>query len=833
MENKRKQINFYVVLTLAISFTAVCLLSGVLLLFFNYYNVTSQSKAAGNNSVNTLKEHRVLFISSYSVEDTVVDLEYKGLQSVFRNNSVILDCEFMDTKKYNTAQNLHNFYTALSYKMSQSSRYSAVIAADDAALNFVSKYYDDLFKNTPVVFFGVNQVDFARQAGLNPNITGFTEEFDFGLLLDLAVKQRQNISSVTVIYDNSETGNGDIKQYKACTADYSDISFDFINMAQFTILELGSYLRKLDDTSIVMCLDAHTDKYNNTYTTKELCEYISFNCSQPVYTRLNGAVGNGFLGGNIYDFEKAGKNTAELVLKIILGEKDIRNIDVIRDSSATLCFDYNLLKKYKISEASLPKDTVIVNRPNSYWQKNQNILFPFVLIVTSLILMIIILVEECIRTRYYSIALSTSKKKFEYMAEHDFLTKLPNYHSIRREIEKLLVLTKPFTIVKISIDNFNSLKNFYGQDFSDLASREIARHLASFCERKDYYASRLESGEFLLVMRGILLDRYSVEIDDVKTLLSLPVEYRNNGFVIKTSIGIKPVSSFENSCDQIMADVDLALRQSESTGKNKYTFFNSSMRQNLEEFKEINDLLEEACRNEEYTVLYQPQIDIADGSIHGYEALVRLPTRNLYPDKFIPIAEQTGLISAIGRIVTKKVIQQLALWRVRGKPLYPVAINFSVGQLEDVGYIDYLKNLLDEYDIDPSLIEIEITESLFLDNDRASKALFEKLKNVGVKLALDDFGTGYSSLVYLTYLPVSTVKIDKTLTDTYLPGDKDSLIRAIINMVHGLGMTLTVEGVEEKWQLEKLCNLGCDTIQGYYFSKPVDAEQIENFSVAI
>ena len=181
----------------------------------------------------------------------------------------------------------------------------------------------------------------------------------------------------------------------------------------------------------------------------------------------------------------------------------------------------------------------------------------------------------------------------------------------------------------------------------------------------------------------------------------------------------------------------------------------------------------------------------------------------------------------------EKVLQQMCTWREQGMKLKKVAINYSNGQLVDRGYVSYLKTLLEKYEIPSNLIEIEITESLFMGKKIRAKQLFDDFSDIGVGLALDDFGTGYSSLSYLTFVPAGKVKIDKSLVDNYLVEGKESFIQNIVHLVHGLGMELTVEGVEHKWQYDKLCEMNCDYIQGYLFSKPMIPEAVPNFMVAV
>ena len=242
--------------------------------------------------------------------------------------------------------------------------------------------------------------------------------------------------------------------------------------------------------------------------------------------------------------------------------------------------------------------------------------------------------------------------------------------------------------------------------------------------------------------------------------------------------------------------------------------------------------LEDACNNDGFSVMYQPQIDATTGEVQGYEALVRLSTLNLPPQVFIPIAEKNALMIQIGRIVTKKVVEQMAEWKKEGRKMHKVAINYSSGQIADTGYVHYLKSLLDENEIAAEYISIEVTESLFMSNLQYAKELFKALSDIGVSLTLDDFGTGYSSLSYLTYLPVDTVKIDKSWIDSYLQEGKDTFIKNIVRLVHSLNMRLTVEGVEEKWQYDKLKEFECDSVQGYYFSKPIPPDEAILFEVS-
>ncbi|MDF2487254.1 MAG: hypothetical protein K0R46_3422, partial [Herbinix sp.] len=209
------------------------------------------------------------------------------------------------------------------------------------------------------------------------------------------------------------------------------------------------------------------------------------------------------------------------------------------------------------------------------------------------------------------------------------------------------------------------------------------------------------------------------------------------------------------------------------------------------------------------------------------EALLRLNDHNISPGIFIPVAEETGHIIEIGRWITEEAIMQLDSWRKKGYQEKIVSINYSSKQMRDKHYITYLKHLLKEYDISPKFIEIEITESIFLEDDTQTLEFLKELKEAGIKIALDDFGTGYSSLNYLTYIPVDKLKLDKSINDKFLLSENIGVMDSIISLAHSLRLKITAEGIEDMDKYLQLRNSGCDYIQGYLFSKPLKAEEIE------
>lgn len=443
--------------------------------------------------------------------------------------------------------------------------------------------------------------------------------------------------------------------------------------------------------------------------------------------------------------------------------------------------------------------------------------------------------------------------------EHDAVTGLINRRGAIRRLKAALASSGPYSMVFVGIDNFHTINESYGHDMGDRVMVETGKRLLKFAkeipDQRTVY--RYGMGLFLLVCEGALYTSESAEVQEIarvaQTPLSLAIDTAPSGnskgdvpgtdaLYLRASIGIA-TSSGSDDPEQVIRNCHMALdRAREGEGRRIYVYSNELLQQ-MSRSNEVQELLEQAVENELFHMVYQPQVSLSTRTVSSYEALVRMQDGSVSPGEFIPLAESSGLILRIGRITTKLVVQQLAAWRDEGMELRPVSINYSSMQMADTGYIDYLFELLDEYHIDPSLIEIEITERLVMRHEKETSTFFDRLQQAGIKILMDDFGTGYSSLNYLAYIPVDVIKFDKSIVDAFLvseiePNSKgvdsrgNEFVHNLVRMSHGLGKTVVVEGVEELWQAELLASFGADAIQGYCFSRPLPANEVPSYSVA-
>lgn len=440
--------------------------------------------------------------------------------------------------------------------------------------------------------------------------------------------------------------------------------------------------------------------------------------------------------------------------------------------------------------------------------------------------------DEELRAQYeeiqaYTVDLENLKQELEYIAYHDSLTNLPNRRYFMDELEKQTLANKYGAVMLLDLDNFKSINDTLGHDYGDMVLIKIAEKLERLKSEK-VFISRFGGDEFFILIEDendvIIIENYAEKIINIirnKLIINTDEIY------ISCSMGITLYPFDSNDANELILNADTAMYRVKAALKNNYMFFNSEMTKRLHEHTKIEKILRESIKKQELKLLYQPQISVSTGKIIGFEALLRFKNHNISPAQFIPVAEETGLIIEIGRWVTKEAINQIAAWQKNGFDIKPVSINFSPKQLHDSNYIEFLGNTLKEMNVEAKYIDIEITESIFLEKTSETMDFINGLKALGSKIALDDFGTGYSSLNYLTFLPVDILKLDKSLNDKFLELENIKVIESLISLAHSLNLKVVAEGIEYVPQYECLKKVGCDYIQGYLFSKPLDVDQIE------
>ncbi|HKM04348.1 MAG TPA: EAL domain-containing protein [Lachnospiraceae bacterium] len=965
INEKRRNKYLLLFLSFIISFT-------ILLFFFS------------KGSVYAKEDHKkVLFISSYSESFITVPDQIIGLKSVFDPEKVTLEIEYMDTKKISTKESLANFYISLKYKLNNTSAYDAIIVGDDAALQFAMDYQEELFSTIPIIFFGINDLERAKIADVNPYLVGSVEQTSLVETIEIAHRFNPHAKKVVAITDNTLTGEGDRKQFKEAGEQFDNLDFDLLNVSDYTFQEFSTMLESVDEETILLFLNMSQDNTGLNINLDEQISILKSHTNVPIYRVSVGGVGDGLIGGKMINYEELGANAANMVMDIFSGTS-IASINMMEETPYYYIFDYDLIKKYDINEKLIPKGSILINKNIHPLEKYKKYLVGIGIIMAVLILVSLILIidnfkrrkiqkelresneeltsiyeeltasEEELKMQYdtmeqhakevnalyqkYDIAIQstdsavwelnletleieisenfsmivnkpiqtnenvhkmienfihpeyreglicemrryinkeiieinievpmnmvdglqswilirgkgildihkemkkisgifldiTKKKEQEefinYSACHDFLTGLPNRMKFMDMLSSKLSLGETGSVLLLDIDNFKSINDTLGHVYGDEVLKKIAERLDKICNR-NMFVARLGGDEFLILLLGITeFHEVSLYANRIKDAFVEVISLQGIENYITFSMGITRYPMDTDNIIQLIMNADTAMYAVKNNDKNNYVFYREDMKDQLKFKIEMESLLREAMKDDGFTLQYQPQIDTFTGNIIGFEALLRLKKHSISPAVFIPIAEETGHIIEIGRWVAKEVISQIAKLKEKGFQEKMFAINYSSKQLRDIGYVDYLKELLEEYKVESKYIEIEITESILLENNTKTLEFLHDLKGAGFQIALDDFGTGYSSLNYLTYITVDKIKLDKSINDKFLDLADTKVMDSLISLAHSLNLKITAEGIEEWDKFMKLRYGGCDFIQGFLFSKPLCIGEIE------
>ena len=432
----------------------------------------------------------------------------------------------------------------------------------------------------------------------------------------------------------------------------------------------------------------------------------------------------------------------------------------------------------------------------------------------------------------------TQRKKDEariaHMAYFDALTDLPNRLLLKDRLNQMLIRAqrnnKQIALLFLDLDHFKRVNDTFGHEIGDQLLKIIADRLQNALRHCDSIC-RLGGDEFVVLSDLINGEDDAVKIaEKIHETLKDPLVLRNKEIFITTSIGIAIYPADGDDADTLIKNADAAMYQSKDGGRDEFRFYSSNANaQALQRLLLANDL-RKALDQQQFYLVYQPQIDMHSGQVIGVEALLRWyhpALGHLSPAQFIPLAEETGLILSIGRWVLSTACRQIMdIQRLSGVRLR-VAVNLSAKQFRDVGLVSSIRDLLADIGLDADLLELEITESTLMDNiDSATKTL-HSLRKMGLTLAIDDFGTGYSSLSYLHHFPIQRLKVDKTFVRRLSTHPEDSAItEAIIVMAHTMGIKVVAEGIENKQELDFLTAKKCDEAQGFYFSRPLTIAQL-------
>lgn len=448
--------------------------------------------------------------------------------------------------------------------------------------------------------------------------------------------------------------------------------------------------------------------------------------------------------------------------------------------------------------------------------------------IAVFLLMVLLIIHQLVVVRRNSRLINDYQRAIYY----DELTNLRNRTSMIQDLPTILNKAKRYqkvvSIILIDIDRFKTINDSLGHEAGDYVLKKIAKRFEKIISAS-YILYRIGGDEFVFI--GFGLDRTTIEqfVHSAMAELKRTVKFHGTNLNISASVGISMFPDNNPAGEGLFQYADAAMYQAKAQGKNQYIFFDDSLKHALDRRLLLENELRTAVEDDELVVYYQSKMNILTHECVGYEALVRWnhPSLGLIsPGEFIPIAEETGEIKAVGAYVLNAAIKQNKKWQDEGFGYFPVSVNVSAEQFNQFDFVDQVKKMLKRHQLTPKYLELEITESIMQDVETVLPVI-QAFKAMGIQLSLDDFGTGYSSLYILKELPVDTIKIDQSFVRTINDPRSESIVKTIIDIGTNLGMQVIAEGIETFDHLEHLKAKGCIFGQGYYYSRPVPVEKVK------
>ncbi len=808
----------------------------------------------------SIRVYNVLILNSYHQGLTWTKEESEGITDILSNSGLNISAmvEYMDWKNYPTQDNLDYLQEYFQYKYSDK-EIDIIITTDDMALEFALMNRDALFADVPVVFCGVNQNGVKDIVKDQKDVTGVIEVIDPTDTVEIALTINPSLKNIYLVYDNSQSG---LSTGKLVMDQMKEVSpqLTIIPCNNMEYSDLIRQVQELTDDSIVFLTTYYSDVNNQIVEMDFVTREVSLNCSVPVYHLYDFGMGKGALGGVMLSGRRQGEQAAAIALRILDGE-DTDTIPILMPDTTRTAFDYQQMERFGIPSGDIPKNSEIINKPFSFYDTYKTLVLSVITVFLVLLAFVGILLfyirkirrmkknlsdsheeltqiyeeltasEEEMRQQYDEILVINEKirqgeDKLTYLAYYDSLTGLPNKLSLYENTKALFNGKEKAALLYLDIDNFKYINDTLGHAVGDYLIMKVSEKLVSL--KCDVY--RLSGDEFIVVLRDIegraeveefaanIISRFSEEFDILNIELHISV-----------SLGIVIYPEHGTNLDQLLQYSDIAMYRAKELGRKGYVVYDQQMNKVFTERVDIEKHLHNALENNEFELHYQPQFDLKNRQITGLEALLRWNNPvlgNVSPLKFIQIAEDTHIIIPLGTWVLKQACTFLKELNDRGFEDLTISVNISILQLLQTDFCDIVNETIEQMQIKPQNLELEITETMLMESFDSIRPKLEQLRHMKVRIALDDFGKGYSSLNYLKQLPINTLKVDKTFIDSISKDMEDSLTGHIVNLGKSMGLCVVAEGVERQEQLDYLVRHECDKIQGYLYCKPTTRTEI-------
>ncbi len=826
----------------------------IVLIFIGYLPIQAETLETG-------QKKKVLVLDSYHAGLFWSDELEMGIQEGLKDENLEITIEYMDSYRYNNDtyfKQLYLFY----YKKYKEERFDAIIVCDNFANDFMKLYYESLFSGIPVVFGGIN--NYSEKDLFTENSTGIAQTSSQEDTIKLVLKLHPKVDTLIVCGAISATA---IAEAEAIVNE---------GKKNHTAIYFKSELRKNFDELLVAVepygpntaiIVAGTMKTRNG----DFLDHASFSSlliektGLPVYAMASCyIVDEGAIGGLAVDSYEHGKIIADFTKKILSGIK-ASDITIIDQPVAQYTFNYHRLQEFNITEAHLPKGSIILGGPSTKVTVNKKVFYSTIAILLVMILLVVgFLINLSRRKRaekrleVQNVELEASNEflknsteklnkqydeltekneRIEFLAFYDTLTHLMKRDKLREMLAEYIHNNKlsEFAIYNVDLGNIKTINDSYGHHVGNEILIQITQLI------KDVVIDRscmigMHHNEFLIVdFNSKTIDEALYQSNGILVGLQKTFKVSNKEIDLETNIGISLYPLHGTDAISLLTNANIAMMEAIKNGKNSICVYKESFYTNIINRLEMEKQLKKALQYQEFELFYQPKVDSSKCEIVGCEALIRWrhPEGNLvYPAKFIEMAEETGSIIPIGDWVIYEACRQIKAWQLMGLHMQ-ISVNVSARQFTGTHLLEVIQDALQINEIEADLLEIEITETAMMRDVKHNALLLSQIKALGVGIAIDDFGTGYSSMNYIKEFPITKLKIDKSFIDNIEEVTQREIIKSIIDLGQALNYVINIEGVERLEQFKILQVYKANEIQGFLFSRALPKDEfvpyVQNF----
>jgi diguanylate cyclase (GGDEF)-like protein len=512
---------------------------------------------------------RVLFISSYSYAWKTVQIQIDGIMDGL-GESTVIDFEYMNTKRLDTEESRELFYDRLEYLFSELEPYDVIILGDDAALQFALEHRDTLFKDIPLVFEGINDEELAARAMEDPLITGVIERLSLEKNIDLGLLLIPDAKKVVAVLDNSVTGEAERKRFYSFEDEYPNLEFAEINTSILTTAQVRQAVYAVSTDSVLIYITMAEDLSGKKYSDEEAVRLLSEIARVPVFRMVEGGIGDGLLGGNIVSMYQSGVFAGQTAMEII-GGANVSELAMM-DSPNVYNVDADVMEKFEIDLNVLPPDTIILNEPTTFIERNKEALVPGAILIGIMILIMLWFVFDNQRRRKLMNELEEARKIMESASQHDFLTGIPNRNRFMNDLSSLILAKRPCTVMMMDIDDFKKINDTKGHTAGDEALQQVADRLKEMSSQI-LTPYRYAGDEFIVILQSNQNKIVEKAAYQMRQIFSKPFILCGEKSKICGSIGIATYPKDTEDLEQLIVCADDAMYEVKKSGKNDFAFY--------------------------------------------------------------------------------------------------------------------------------------------------------------------------------------------------------------------------------------------------------------------